>query len=205
MVSAPSGTGKTTLVKALVERVAGLDMSRSYTSRPPRPDEQDGVDYHFVSRRRFEAMRAAGEFLEWAEVFGHLYGTGAAETRQRLDEGVDLALVIDVQGAGQVRALETGAVSIFVLPPSPDILERRLRRRGAEESSEAEFVRRLTVARREVERMVDYDYVVVNDVLDACVEELRCIIIAERTSWRVAGPAREAIARAFREETPQAG
>lgn len=205
VVSAPSGTGKTTLVQALVARVAGLEMSRSYTSRPPRPDERDGVDYHFVSRRRFEAMRAQGEFFEWAEVFGHLYGTGAAKTRQRLDAGVDLVLVIDVQGAGQVRALDMGAVGIFVLPPSPNILEKRLRRRGLDQSSEEEFLRRLTVARREVDRMAEYDYVVVNNVLEECVEELRCIVIAHRASWRVAGPASEAIARAFREETPQAG
>ena len=115
VVSAPSGTGKTTLVEALVSLVPGLEMSRSYTSRPPRPGERNGVEYHFVSRERFESMREAGAFLEWADVFGRLYGTSAADTRRHLDEGRDLMLVIDVQGARQIRQLDRGAVGIFVL------------------------------------------------------------------------------------------
>ena len=199
MVSAPSGTGKTTLVEALIPRVSGLEMSRSYTSRPPRPSERDGVDYNFVSRERFESMRAAGEFLEWADVFGDLYGTNAVDTRRHLDAGRDLVLVIDVQGASQVRRLDGGAVGIFVLPPSPAVLEARLRRRSQDHLTSDQVRRRLAVARHEVERMADYDYVVVNDVLEDGVERLRCIVMAERASWRVAGPAGEAIARAFRE------
>ena len=198
MVSAPSGTGKTTLVEMLIPRVPGLEMSRSYTSRPPRPGERDGVEYHFVSRAHFESMRAAGEFLEWADVFGHLYATSGIDTRRHLDAGRDLVLVIDVQGASQIRRLEEGAVGIFVLPPSPAVLEDRLRRRSRDHLTEAELQRRLVVARREVERMADYDYVVVNDEIEGCVERLRCIVMAERASWRVAGPAVEAIARAFR-------
>jgi guanylate kinase len=197
VVSAPSGTGKTTLVEALVSLVPGLEMSRSYTSRPPRPGERNGVEYHFVSRERFESMREAGAFLEWADVFGQLYGTSAADTRRHLEEGRDLILVIDVQGASQIRQLESGAVGVFVLPPSPAILEERLRRRSRNHLTEEELRRRLTVARREVERMADYDYVVINDEIAACVERLRCIVMAERTSWRVAGAAGQAIGRAF--------
>jgi len=199
VVSAPSGTGKTTLVETLIPRVPGLEMSRSYTSRPPRPGERDGVEYHFVSRERFDSMRAAGEFLEWADVFGHLYGTRAVDTRRHLDAGRDLVLVIDVQGASQIRRLDGSAVGIFVLPPSPAVLEERLRRRSRNHLTEEELRRRLAVARREVERMGTYDYVVVNDEIEDCVERLRCIVMAERTSWRVAGPAGEAIARAFRD------
>jgi len=183
----------------LVPLVPGLEMSRSYTSRPPRPGERNGVEYYFVSRERFDSMREAGEFLEWADVFGHLYGTSAVDTRRHLEAGRDLILVIDVQGASQIRRLESGAVRIFVLPPSPVVLEERLRRRSRDHLTEEELRRRLTVARHEVERMVDYDYVVINDEIDNCVERLRCIVLAERTSWRVAGPAGEAIAKAFRD------
>ena len=199
VVSAPSGTGKTTLVETLIPRVPGLEMSRSYTSRPPRPGERDGVEYRFVSRDRFESMRAAGEFLEWADVFGHLYATSGVDTRRHLDAGRDLVLVIDVQGASQIRRLEGGAVGIFVLPPSPAVLEERLRRRSRDHLTEEELQRRLAVARREVDCLADYDYVVVNDEIDSCVERLRSIVVAERASWRVAGTAAEAIARAFRD------
>ena len=200
VISAPSGTGKTTLVETLVPLVPGLEMSRSYTSRPPRPGERDGVEYHFVSRERFDSMREAGEFLEWADVFGHLYGTNAVDTRRHLEQGRDLILVIDVQGASQIRRLNSGAVGIFVLPPSPAVLEERLRQRSRDHLSEEELRRRLTVAGREVERMADYDYVVINDEVADCVERLRCIVIAERSSWRIAGTAGEAIGRAFRDD-----
>ena len=200
VVSAPSGTGKTTVVKALIARVAGLEMSCSYTSRPPRPGERDGVDYHFVSRDRFEEMRETDEFLESAEVFGALYGTSASETEQRLDEGLDLVLEIDVQGAGQVRALDETAVRVFVLPPSPAVLEERLRSRSATDLTEAQLRQRLGVARREVEMMGDYDYVLINDTVDDCVNRLQCIVVAERAR-RGGGAAGEAIAQAFRDRT----
>ncbi len=203
VVSAPSGTGKTTVVKALVARVDGLEMSCSYTSRPPRPGERDGVDYHFVTRERFEAMRADGEFLESADVFGQLYGTGAVETHRRLDDGLDLVLEIDVQGAGQVRALDGTAVRVFVLPPSPAVLEERLRRRSATDLTEAQLRHRLAVARREVERMADYDYVIINDTLEDCVDQLRCIVVAQRASRRSGDARSEAIAQAFRELSGQ--
>ncbi|MEE2792739.1 MAG: guanylate kinase [Acidobacteriota bacterium] len=200
VVSAPSGTGKTTLVKALVPRVTSLALSRSYTSRPPRPNERDGVDYDFVTLGRFEAMRDAGEFLEWAKVFGHLYGTSALDTRRQLDAGRDLMLVINVQGARQVQRLDAGAIGIFVLPPSPEVLQCRLRQRSGTHLTEDELQRRLTVARQEVECLKDYDYVVVNDEFEVCIEHLRCIILAERQSQRVVGASVQAIARSFGEK-----
>jgi guanylate kinase len=144
-------------------------------------------------------MRHAGDFLEWADVFGRLYGTSAVDTRRHLDAGRDLVLVIDVQGASQIRRLDAGAIGIFVLPPSPEVLEERLRRRSGNQLAEEEVGRRLAVARVEIERMATYDYVVVNNEIEACVEQLRCIVMAERASQRVAGPAGAVIARAFRD------
>src|SRR4029077_1860130 len=130
IVSAPSGAGKTTLVERLVEQVARLTMSRSDTSRAGRPNELDGVHYNFVTRSRFESMVAAGAFLEWADVFGNLYGTSADDTEGALDAGDDVVLVIDVQGARQVRGRAVESTTIFVMPPSLDVLERRLRGRS---------------------------------------------------------------------------
>ena len=178
VVSAPSGAGKTTLVERLVQTTAGLRMSRSYTSRPARPGEADGVDYHFVSRERFEAMIAGDQFLEWAEIFGHLYGTSTVDTERALHEGADLVLVIDVQGARQVRRQRLPVVSVFVLPPSFDALQQRLR--GRSKDSDDQIRRRLDVAREEVNAVKEYEYVVVNDEIDACVERIRAIVLAER-------------------------
>jgi guanylate kinase len=178
VVSAPSGTGKTTVVEHLVAVCPGLLRSRSYTSRKARPGEQDGVDYNFVERPAFEAMAARDGFLEWAEVFGNLYGTGRQETESRLEAGVDLVLVIDVQGARQVRARMRDAVGIFLLPPSFEILESRLRGRCPDE--EPVIRRRLEAARAEVGAVTEYDYVVVNDELARCVSELCAIVTAER-------------------------
>jgi guanylate kinase len=178
VVSAPSGTGKTTLVERLVQVVPDLTMSRSYTSRPSREGETDGVDYNFISRPRFEQMARAGEFLEWADVFGNLYGTSAADTARCLERGCDLVLVIDVQGARQVRRRRAGTVGVFVLPPSFEVLARRLR--GRSKDSEDAVERRLQTARGEVTAYSEYDYVVVNDEFDACVERLRGIVLAER-------------------------
>ena len=129
IVSAPSGAGKTSLVECLVEQIPNLRMSRSYTSREARPGEADGVDYNFVTRARFESMIAAGEFLEWADVFGNLYGTCVADTEQHLAAGFDVVLVIDVQGARQVRATGIAVATVFVMPPSLQVLEQRLRDR----------------------------------------------------------------------------
>ena len=195
IVSAPSGTGKTTLVERLVDLTPGVEISRSYTSRPVRRGERDGVDYHFVSRERFEQMREAGEFLEWAEVFGDLYGTAAALTEGLLAAGSDLILVIDVQGARKLRARGVQAATVFVLPPSFEVLEQRLR--GRSKDSEARIRRRLQVARQEVHAFPEYDYLVVNDDLDGAVARLRAIVVAERARLAVARPEAEGIVRSF--------
>jgi guanylate kinase len=178
IVSAPSGAGKTTLVERLVEQLPRLKMSRSYTSRRARDGEIDGVDYNFVTRDRFEAMIAAGEFLEWADVFGNLYGTAAADTERMLAEGYDVVLVIDVQGARKVRSLGIDTTTVFVMPPSPDVLEQRLR--GRSKDSEEAIQCRLQVARVEVAAFANYDYVVINDELTSAVDRLRSIVIGER-------------------------
>ena len=178
VVSAPSGAGKTTVVERLIQLMPDLRMSRSYTSRPARPGEEDGVDYNFVSRDRFEAMVAGDQFLEWADVFGNLYGTSTVDTERALAAGTDLVLVIDVQGARQVRRQRPSVASVFVLPPSFDALETRLR--GRSKDSEEQVRRRLETARQEVSAVSEYDYVLINDEVDACVERLRAIIVAER-------------------------
>jgi guanylate kinase len=196
IVSAPSGTGKTTLVERLVRDMQGISMSRSYTSRPPRPGEADGVDYNFISRERFEAMIANGDLLEHAEVFGNWYGTGAAETRRALAGGDDLVLVIDVQGARKVRNASFEHVGIFVLPPSFEVLEDRLRRRSKD--SEVQIQRRLAVAQQEVAAVAEYEYVVINDDVDSAVARLRAIGEAERSRLRAMQPQADAIIESFR-------
>jgi guanylate kinase len=178
IVSAPSGTGKTTLARRLVEVTPGIGLSRSYTSRPIRPGERAGVDYNYVTREEFIATREAGGFLEWAEVFGNLYGTGRADTENRLAGGDDLVLVIDVQGAAKVRASGVPAVGIFVLPPSFEMLESRLRTRSRD--SEEQIRHRLSIARQEIHALPGYDYIVVNDEVESAVERLKAIVLAER-------------------------
>ena len=183
IVSAPSGTGKTTLVERLVQRVPGLQMSRSYTSRQARVGERDSVDYNFISRDRFDAMVREGAFLEWADVFGNCYGTSAADTDALLAAGKDVVLVIDVQGARQVRSRGIETVSVFVLPPSAEVLEQRLR--GRSKDSEDQIRKRLEVACREVSDFAQYEYVVVNDELDTAVSRLEAIVLAERARVKV--------------------
>jgi guanylate kinase len=195
IVSAPSGAGKTTLVERLVEQIPHLKMSRSYTSRPARDGEADGVDYNFVTRERFEAMAAAGEFLEWAPVFGNLYGTCAADTDALRDAGHDVVLVIDVQGARKVRARQIDTVAVFVMPPSFEVLEQRLR--GRSKDSEDAIQRRLQVARDEVAAFAEYDFVIVNDELIAAVDQLRGIVIAERARLQRMRAGAESIVRTF--------
>ncbi len=195
IVSAPSGAGKTTLVERLVDETRGLKMSRSYTSRPARAGETDGVDYNFVSRAAFEQMIERGEFLEWAEVFGNLYGTCASDTDRALESGCDVVLVIDVQGARKVRQRGVKSTTIFVMPPSFDILEQRLR--GRSKDPEAAIQRRLQVARDEVASFVEYDYVVINDELTAAVDRLRSIVIAERARLQCMRAEAETIVRTF--------
>jgi guanylate kinase len=195
IVSAPSGAGKTTLVERLVEQTPRLKMSRSYTSRPAREGEIDGVDYNFVTRQRFEAMIAAGEFLEWAEVFGNLYGTCRSETERILASPCDLVLVIDVQGARKVRSAGLETTAVFVMPPSFEVLESRLR--GRSKDTEAAIQRRLQVARDEIAAFVEYDFVVINDELTAAVDRLRGVVLAERARLDRMRGAAEEIARTF--------
>jgi guanylate kinase len=197
IVSAPSGAGKTTIVRRLVASVPRLGISRSYTSRPIRPGEADGVDYNFVSAERFVLMRDAGAFVEWAEVFGQFYGTGVEDTERRLSAGEDLVLVIDVQGAAKVRAAGIATVSVFLMPPSYEALETRLRSRGRD--PEDQIQRRLATARQEVRAVAEYDYVVVNDAIDDCVDRLRAVVLAERAKRVAMKEEVEAIARSFEE------
>jgi len=196
IVSAASGTGKTTLVERLVQAVPSLKMSRSYTSRSARVGEHDGIDYNFITRDRFERMAREGEFLEWADVFGNYYGTAAADTEACLARGEDVVLVIDVQGARQVRARGIENVAIFVLPPSAPILEQRLR--GRSKDSEEQIRRRLDVARGEVAEYAQYEYVVINDDVGAAVERLKAIVLAERARVRVMRAQAETITNTFR-------
>ena len=186
IVSAPSGTGKTTVVERLVRVTDRLKLSRSYTSRAPRGDEVDGVDYNFVSRATFEKMIANGEFLEHADVFGNLYGTHAGDTTRCLDSGDDVVLVIDVQGARKVRKVGLPHVAIFVLPPFYEALENRLR--GRSKDSDEAIRKRLEVAREEVSAFEEYDYVVINDELESCVERIRSIVLAERSKLQCMRP-----------------
>jgi guanylate kinase len=197
IVSAPSGTGKTTLVERVVQLVPGLRMSRSYTSRPARVGEKDGVDYNFISRDQFEAMIRDAAFLEWADVFGSYYGTAAADTEGARASGDDVVLVIDVQGARQIRSRGIETVGIFVLPPSAAILEQRLR--GRSKDSEEQIQQRLQVACREVSEYTQYEYVVINDEVGPAVDRLRAIIMAERARVTPMRGEAEGIIRTFHE------
>ena len=201
IVSAPSGTGKTTLVERLVRVTPGLRMSRSFTSRPARDGERDGHDYDFISRPEFEGRIERGEFLEWADVFGNYYGTSARATEEALARGEDLVLVIDVQGARQVRQRGIENVAVFVLPPSAEVLEQRLR--GRSKDSEEQIRRRLDKARQEVSVYTEYDYVIVNDEVASGVCCLQGIVTAERARVKIMRPAAERIVRTF--EAPPGG
>lgn len=175
ILSGPSGSGKSTVIERLLETAElPLRLSVSVTTRPARPGEQDGVDYHFWDRGRFEKESAAGAFLEWAEVFGNYYGTLVAEVEPYREQGTGVILDIDVQGAAQVRRRCPEAVSIFLRPPSLEVLEARLRSRGTE--SEDSIQRRLQGARTELARADEYDHQVVNDELESAVRQLREII-----------------------------
>ena len=178
VVSAPSGTGKSSLARRLLEEVPGIAFSVSYTTRPRREGEEDGREYHFVDDAAFDRRIAAGDFLEWARVFSHRYGTGREATRRELESGRDLLLDIDVQGARQVRESGIPCVCVFILPPDYATLESRLRLRGSE--AEGQIAERLAQARVEAEEYVHYDYVVVNDEIKRATKELRAVVRAER-------------------------
>jgi guanylate kinase len=182
IISAPSGSGKSTLVSETRRLIEGLDFSISYTTREPRGSEQDGQEYHFTTREDFEHMIAAGEFLEYAEVFGNYYGTALSALDQAKLHGTDLLLDIDVQGALQVMKKMPEAVSIFILPPSPEVLERRLRNRSQAEglAEETVIARRLSQARTELQQISDYKYALVNDLLDEAASEMRAIVLVSR-------------------------
>lgn len=194
IISAPSGSGKTTLTNEVLKHVPGLQFSISYTTRPPRGSETNGREYFFVSQGEFERMLREGAFLEHANVFGHYYGTARCFLDEARRAGKDLLLDIDVQGAAQLKRREPEAVSIFILPPSREALENRLRnRRETEKAAEQQagrsgenlnyeeiIRRRLDGARKEIEKYPEYDYILVNDRLDQSIDDLKAILAAER-------------------------
>ncbi|HEY4364865.1 MAG TPA: guanylate kinase [Bryobacteraceae bacterium] len=179
IISAPSGSGKSTLVNELMRRSPGLRFSVSYTTRAPRGSEQNSQDYFFITREDFESRVAQGEFLEWAEVFGNYYGTHISELGRAAQEGVDLVLDIDVQGARQLKSKLPAAVAIFILAPSRQILEQRLRSRSQDSGPVIE--RRLREAAEEIRNYSQYDYVLVNREVEASVETLVSIVKATRS------------------------
>ncbi len=174
VIAAPSGAGKTSLVRALMQREPGLRFSISYTTRRQRPNEAHGRDYFFVGREEFDRMAEAGQFLEHATVFGNSYGTARAQVEQSLESGQDLILEIDWQGARQIRSALPECCSIFILPPSRAELERRLRGRGTD--TEEVIVRRLGEAAEDMGHWREFDYVVVNDSFDRALDELSAIV-----------------------------
>ena len=182
LISAPSGSGKSTLVNQLRSLVENLEFSVSYTTRPPRGSEEEAREYHFISREEFQRMIEADEFLEYADVFGNYYGTARSSLTHAFEQGKDVLLDIDVQGAAQVRSKVPQAITIFLMPPSPEILAYRLRNRSRAEGAVQEEIirRRLARARDEIENYREYDYILVNDILDRAVEEMAAIVAAER-------------------------
>ncbi len=182
IISAPSGAGKTSLVRALLEQVDGLELSVSSTTRAPRPGEREGVDYHFLDEATFLQRVEAGRFLEYARVFDNLYGTSQDAVEARLDTGADVILEIDWQGAQQVRNVLPEAVSVFILPPSRDELRRRLSERGQDSAEVIE--RRLSEAVDEIAHYPEYDYLVINDTFSRALDELRTLVEAQRLTCR---------------------
>ena len=183
MVSAPSGAGKTSLVQAVRRRLPGLGFSVSYTTRPPRPGEVHGEHYCFVDKATFVALMAQGEFIEHAQVFGEYYGTSRTQVQALLDAGQDVILEIDWQGARMVRQAMPGCLSIFILPPSRQTLQQRLRRRGSED--EAAIAKRLADARLEISHYNEYDYLIVNDDMQEALSLLEAVIQAGRQRMAV--------------------
>lgn len=178
VISAPSGAGKTSLVKALIEQLPGVEVSISHTTRAMRPGEEDGVHYHFVDQARFLELADQAAFLEHAEVFGNYYGTSQQGVLDQLATGKDVILEIDWQGARQVRKLMPECLGIFIVPPSREVLEERLRGRG--QDSEEVIARRMLEAVSEMSHFPEFDFLVINDDFDQALEELKAILIANR-------------------------
>jgi guanylate kinase len=195
ILSSPSGAGKTTLTRLLLDRCPELLFSVSHTTRPPRANEVDGRDYHFVDRDRFVELVTAGAFLEWAEVHGNLYGTSTAEIdRARATPGcTGMIFDIDYQGARQIKSKVEDVVAVFILPPSMHELERRLRGRASE--TEEAVQRRFAMAQLEIEHYALFDYIVVNEEVQRAFDELRSIVVAERASRERRAPLTESLLR----------
>lgn len=183
VISGPSGAGKGTVCRALLELEPDISYSVSVTSRPPRPGEKEGVHYFFVSREKFEKMVSEGQMLEWAEVYGNYYGTPREPVLESLKSGRDILLEIDVQGALQVKEKFPAAVLVFILPPSMRDLEMRLKHRATD--AEEEISKRLRWAEQEIRKISLYDYLVVNDTVERAVSKVRCILTAERCRPRL--------------------
>ena len=181
IVAAPSGAGKTTLVRLLLDKEPEVKLSISYTTRPPRPGEADGREYHFVDTTQFRRMIDADEFLEWAEVHGNFYGTSKKWIAERLTAGADVLLEIDWQGAQQVRKLFPQAIGIFILPPSLAELERRLTGRGTDSADV--IARRLAAAQAEMRHVGEFDYVIINNQLQEALDDLRTVVRASRLQF----------------------
>jgi guanylate kinase len=178
VISAPSGTGKSTVLKGVRSRVEDVGYSVSHTTRSPRPGEREGRDYFFVDRKTFEGMIKEGAFVEWAHVYDDLYGTSFSSLHGQMDSGLDVLLDLDTQGAGAIKAHFQDCLQIFLLPPSLEVLERRLRGRGTDEQGVIEA--RLRKAVEEISRFRRYDYVVVNDDLERAINDVQAIILSER-------------------------
>lgn len=181
IISAPSGAGKSSLIQALLKRHSDMQVSVSHTTRAPRPGEQDGVHYHFITVDEFKALIARDEFFEWAEVFGNYYGTSKSTIRASLSRGIDVFLDIDWQGARQIKLQESSAKGIFILPPSLVELEQRLNNRG-QDSGEV-IAKRMAQAQSEMSHANEYEYLIINDNFDTALTELERIVLAQRNGY----------------------
>jgi guanylate kinase len=195
IVSGPSGAGKSALVGAVLAAMPGLTFSVSYTTRAPRGAERDGVEYHFVGNAEFEALISRGELLEWAEVYGNFYGTARKEISERLQEGKDVLLDLDVQGARSIRQKRPDAICIFVLPPSYQVLRERLENRKLDK--DYVIAQRLRIARQEISQFREYHYLIINDDFRGSVEELKAIIASSRCRMASQAASAESIVATF--------